>query len=264
MPLLLVDNNEATTAPEVLKQLRDYFGPASVVSVVLPVADLAVALPEGKGILRIERKTPEDFTASVADGRLARQVDGMVKSGAWSAVVVTGHFDYEQNSDLLCINGKTTGWHGTSIRAAIRAVQWAGGLVEFCAPGHYARTVDELYKFSSKPSHAQYHPANRKHKPLIDFFPDETTVQERVEFLMGLPGVGSKMARSLLDWCGSRDHTTIGTLAEALSWITLFPDMERGGLPDSWSPKKSIAARDFLMGQVEGVLITQEKGEQHD
>jgi len=256
MPMLLVDINEQSTAPTIFAQLRDYFGAGNVLPVQLPIGDLAVQLGNGNGLLRVERKDPNDFVASIADGRLVHQVDGMVKSNAWPAVVITGSLSYDTD-DMLCINGKSTNWHGTSIRGALRATQWAGCLVDYCAPGHYARTVDELIKFASKPSHAQYHPANRKRKPLIDFYPDETAIQERVEFLMGLPNVGAKLARSLIDWCGARDHTQVGSLAEALSWVTMFPDMDKVGLPEGWSPKKAIPARDFIMGGQPGCLLTQ-------
>ncbi len=253
MALLLIDTNEVATAPEVYDQLAGYFGAANVVKTQLPVADVAVSLGNN-GILRVERKTPQDFAASIADGRLARQVDGMVKSKAWSAVVVTGKLVFNDD-DLLLLDGRPSGWHGSAVRAAMRSVVFAGALLEQCPPGHYARTIDELIKFASKPSHAQYHPAAKRHKPLLDFYPDDTLVQERVEFLMGLPGVGAKMARALLDWCGSRDHSATGTLAEALSWITLFPEMEAEGLPPPWSPKKAVAPRDFLMGGSEqGIL----------
>lgn len=258
--MILLDTNEVTTAPGVTKQLQDFFGMGSVIPASLPTADLAITLDNNQGILRVERKTPEDFCSSIADGRLTKQVDAMVKSGAWSAVVVTGDFRYESETDLLCLNGKITGWHGTSIRGAVRAIQWAGCLIEWCAPGHYARTVNELIRFASKPSHIQYHPTARKRKPLIDFYPDETIRQERIEFLMGLPGIGPQMARSLLDWCGSRDQQAAGSIADALAWITLFPHMERGGLPENWSPKKAVAARDFIMGDRPGVItLTHEK-----
>lgn len=258
MPLLLVDVNERTTAPAVFSQLQDYFGQANVIATKLPTADLAVQLQEGNGLLRVERKEPSDFVASITDGRLVQQVDHMVKSGAWSAVVITGRLDYD-GEDMLCINGERTNWHGVSIRGALRAVQWAGCLVDYCAPGHYARTVAELIKFASKPTHAQYHPTAKKRKPLIDFYPDDTAIQERVEFLMGLPGVGSKMARTLLDWCGARDHLVVGRLSDALSWITVFPDMDKAGLPEGWSPKKAIPARDFIMSGAIGCLLPRYK-----
>lgn len=258
MPMLLVDSNEPATAPDIYAQLQEYFGKPNVIPVKLPTADLAITLGNGAGILRVERKDPGDLLASIGDGRLVKQVDAMVKSDAWASVVITGHLSYDEE-DMLCINGKSTNWFGSRVRGALRAVQWAGCLIETCAPGYYARTVDELVKFASKPTHAQYHPTNRTHRPLVDFFPDDSTRQERIEFLMGLPGVGVKMATSLLEWCGTRNHSAIGTLAEAMSWITLFPDMDKdAGLPALWSPKKAIAAREFLMGQNGGAILTQE------
>ena len=130
MPLLLVDSNELVTAPDIYAQLQEYFGRANVVPVKLPTADLAIQLMNDAGILRVERKDPNDLLASIGDGRLSQQVDAMVKSGAWSAVIVTGSLSYDAE-DMLCVNGRSTNWHGNRVRGAIRACQWAGALVEY-------------------------------------------------------------------------------------------------------------------------------------
>ena len=255
MTMVLCDLNEVVTAPEVFKQLQEYFGAGSVTAVKLPVADIAISLPEG--LLRVERKTPNDFVSSLADGRLVRQVNGMVKSGAWSAVIITGTINYDED-DYACLDGERTQWHGAAVRAAQRAIIWAGALLEYCPPGFYARTLNELVRFASKPTHAQYKPASRYHKPLVDFFPEDSIRQERIEFLMSLPGVGAKLAESLLDWCGTRDQRQVGTLATALSWVTIFPDMDPSVLPKGWSPRRAANARDFLMGRSEGYMLTSE------
>ena len=77
---IVVDVREPDT---IKRQIKQKFGDVQFKQLVY--GDIVI-----NGSVCIERKTPEDFVASVSDGRLTRQMIGMVSNYDVSIVMVTG------------------------------------------------------------------------------------------------------------------------------------------------------------------------------
>jgi len=206
-----------------------------------------VNVPTPNGLLAIERKTPSDLLSSIGDGRLFDQARAMVESARFPLIVVNGSLLYNQD-DCAVADGRDTQWRGVSVRAAIRAVQWAGCAVEFVPSGQFVRAVTEAIHTASK----ERVPARAQRSITFE------TLDPRVDFLAGIPGVGAKRAQSLIDWTDDK------RLCSALEWLPIMRYLRADALPDQWGIKMVQAACDFLQfGINESWTLTQFE-EDHD
>lgn len=116
---ILIDNRE----PEWVQEL-DFAAPKQVA--LLPAGDAMVATTDNQ-ILLIERKTPEDFLASIRDGRLLNQALAMREQTPWAYLVITGPLIPDGEG---WVNG--TGWRYESVQGALLSVQEVGVNVIYC------------------------------------------------------------------------------------------------------------------------------------
>ena len=226
--LLVVDSNEKGTAPKVIRQLESVFGEEHLAFARLPEGDISV--PLGTGLLLIERKTPQDFLHSLADGRLFNQVHRMTKVAQWSALIVTGRLTYTDD-DRVRASGRLTQWRGTSVRGAIQTIQWSGCAVTFCPASGFAPAVKETIKVALKDERVlkQQHPV------------EYTLLSPEAQLLASIHGVGTKRARSLMEFAE-------GSLGTALEWATCFPiaKVKDKNRAQGWGDKTCMTVRDLF------------------
>ncbi len=79
----------------------------------------------------VERKAPNDFLASLADGRLFDQAYRLEQSTMFPIIALTGHFR-KSPTGVVYVEGRTaaTGWNWWSIQMAILRLQMAGCCVQ--------------------------------------------------------------------------------------------------------------------------------------
>jgi len=220
--LVLVDSREPQSIVDALSAVYGVH--------VSQLAAGDVNVPTPNGLLAIERKTPSDLLSSIGDGRLFDQARAMIESVRFPLIVVHGSLLYNQD-DLAVADGRDTQWRGVSVRAAIRAVQWAGCAVEIVPTGQFVRAIQEAIKSASK----ERIPAQVQHAVTLE------TLDLRTDYLAGPPGthIGPKRAMSLMQWSGGR-------LCEAFVWGSLLIDLSEDAMPEDWGRKTAQDFRDLL------------------
>lgn len=228
--IILVDSNEAATAPGIVDAMQRHFSAMHISQ--LQAGDVNVMTPQG--ILAVERKTPGDLLSSIGDGRLFEQCRAMVAFARFSLLVVHGSLLYDHRDKVIADgrdttnDGKSKGWDGVAVRAALRVAQWSGVNVEFCRGGEYIATLDEAIHTASK----ERFPAVPR--PAITL----ETLDPHTAFIAGIPGIGPKRAAALAA-CAPR-------LCDVLTLLPLMRNWSRVDLPDGWRPSDVDRALDFL------------------
>lgn len=155
---------------------------------ILPTGDVWLACSDAN--LIIERKTPPDLLASIADGRLLDQCARMTNSGPWSYLVVTGYLSVK--SGQVVSNVQVTQWSARSVQGALLTVQELGVEIVYCdGDADFAATLLWL--------------ANRKRDAIkIQHQRRDAVLQSAAEMLLcALPGISEKRAGDLLAYSGS-------------------------------------------------------------
>lgn len=247
--ILIVDKNEKDTNPKIVKQLEKMFSKVIVTNLPhrefggtsVTAGDINIPLDDGS-LLAIERKTPNDFLNSIASGHLFDQIEVMAQNAKYSAIIITGIISYGEKNDMVFADGEQTNWKGTSIRAVFSVAQYSGCVVLCCPASKYPDMIAELYNTVNKPDKRQSIRKNR----IITFPP----VDERLEFLAQLPGVGLKLAESLLIFAGvmdkDADELGYGTVASALHWASLLSQIDKDSRPAGWGAAKILTVRKFM------------------
>lgn len=262
---LLVDKSEQSSAPEVVESLKARF--ANVMVTNLPhrvfgntsitAGDINIPLEDGT-ILAIERKTTDDFLGSIPDRHIFNQVEVMHSIAKFVAVVITGKITYSAIEDKVISNGRKTKWDGVSVRAALRKIQMSNCIVEHCPVDEYPTVVHEIYQTCTRIGE----PAKSIKNRIVTFPP----IDERVQFLAQLPSVGIESAESLLNFAGmmegelpDNDSNTFGTIAQALSWMSILSQIDKDSRPKNWKGEKILTNRKFLgLASNEYIKIEQE------
>jgi len=185
MDLLLVDDREPGW---VIARLREKLEGFDIRSVRLESGD--ILYPQGS--LAIERKSPGDFLASIASGRLADQVQGLCAAASFPVVVVEGSL-FEKDGKVVA-EGRETQWNWTSIACAILSVQARGALFLQVPQRLWADTVRVLCSWCRGKVEGEL--TVPKRRAVFDAPPE-------LAFLTGLPGIGLKRAKELLDYAGT-------------------------------------------------------------
>jgi ERCC4-type nuclease len=215
----------------------------------LASGDINVILDNGS-ILAIERKEIHDFLGSIGDGRIFKQVEMMASSAKYSVVVIEGSLQINYDTDMVIANGELTNWKGSSVRAALFAIQFSGCPIMFCPKGTYAQQIEELVKIVSKDDeHLQ-----RIHRRIVTF-PPISTAQD---ILMAFPGIGFKRAESMIKFCG--ENGSDGKLADMLCWATALQLIPYESRPVGWG---NAVVRNFkeTMGLQENEYLDKKKEE---
>lgn len=247
MTTIIVDKSEKSSAPHIVESLSKYF---KVISANLPhriygnkkitAGDINIPLDDGT-VLAIERKTGSDLLNSIKERHILNQVEVMHTHAKWCAVIVTGKISYSPN-DMVIVDKRETEWGGASVRALLDTIQFSGCAVRFCPETEYPLMVREIYDLASKPDKHRGLVKNR----IITFPP----VDERVQFLAQLPGIGLETAESLLQFAGMMDKNAdgdgFGTLVSALHWMSILSGVDQDSRPKNWGGKKILTTRKFF------------------
>jgi ERCC4-type nuclease len=198
----LIDHRE----PPWMQALK--FGAAPVAVTPLPAGDCHILA--GADLLIVERKTPADLLASIADGRLFDQAARMAALSAWVYVVITGELRPTPNGRVIA-DGRETGWSFDAVQGALLTVQELGVKVVYCRHDlDFAACLERL--------------AARDRGP-VPVKPARTAnlLSPAVEALIALPLVGPDRAMALLDHFG-----TAGSALEYLTDTTWHEDALAG------------------------------------
>ena len=140
----------------------------------------------------VERKTPQDFVNSVADGRLGRFVDNEPVPHIVRVILLEG------NQKKLAKSG--FGWQETTMDNALLECQMRGVYVTSCQEGKVVERLVSIWEWSHKPHHrAIVRPA----LPDISNGYEDADEKRAIRFLMGLPGWGEFRARAVFRSMGS-------------------------------------------------------------
>jgi ERCC4-type nuclease len=189
---VIVDTRE----PDWVRALE--FEGAHVASALLETGDLLGMTRDGAFVL-LERKTAGDLLASIKDGRLIAQAARMREVTQWAYLVVTeslypgrfGQVIYQVNGARSVLGGlRETAWKWAAVQGALTTVQDLGVGVVWCGGDEqFGATARWLFERDRGPVAAPRRPP--------------ADLDERVELLCALPGVGPERARALLRDCGS-------------------------------------------------------------
>lgn len=163
----------------------------------LDCGDFSWTRPDGCEV-RVERKTPEDLIASIADGRWASQV-GRLSHIDVPVLLIDGTIIYRDDGTVgYTGQRRRTGregqkWQITTVDGAVLAGQLAGLYVVHSAagPAPVARRLVALWRSLGAADHASLWPRPRYRVPA------------GLGILAALPGVGPKKARALIGKYGS-------------------------------------------------------------
>jgi len=153
----------------------------------LPVGDAWLIVRDA--VLSAERKTLDDFCASIADGRLFTQATEMMRATPWCYEVITGMPIV--SAGMLVIAGRPTKWRWSSIRGAMLTLQDIGIGVVFCGGDEeYQDTLTWL--------------ADRSRGTVPIKARRDVSIETVAEQILGaLPRIGTGRAAALLKHCGS-------------------------------------------------------------
>lgn len=171
--------------PEVKKMT---FGGALTAVVGMDSPDVLVVADDGK-LLAIERKTAQDFVASIQDGRLTRQIAVMREMTPWIYVLLDGHLQPDLVGDTL-IDGQRSGWKWNAVVGAMITAQELGAVIVPC-PGEFESRVVALAERSRGDVRLKPHRS-------------ATAVLPAEHILHALPQVGDATAAMMLGVFGMR------------------------------------------------------------
>lgn len=164
----------------------------------LETGDAKLFCDDGR-ILLVERKEASDFLGSMCSNRLMEQARRLAEcredSGVWPYVMICGGLYPTKNGTTSC-NGKIHDIEFSSVVGELLNIQELGVFVAFCRgdrPGDASEYANALWILSNR-NRSSVHicpPPKRRGETLTD----------AAGFLAGLPGVGSKTADELIDFC---------------------------------------------------------------
>lgn len=177
------------------------FGKVPTVVTTLDSGDCRVMCDDG-ALLVIERKTPEDFLASIKDGRLFEQCTNMKAVSPYAYVIITGPIHRTPDGKVYTAS-RITGWSYRSYMGARLTVTELGcGIIDLTNELEYPDTIQWLAERDRGPVSA----APRNGHILS---PGETC-------LTALPGIGLDKAQLLL-----QAHPSVARALEFLTRLDL-------------------------------------------
>lgn len=191
---LVIDSREQGN----IEPVRDLFleNDIEVGVSALEFGDYLMEFPDGRAIL-VERKTPIDFIHSTTPtqqdpaGKLARQLNGVIESGATPVLLIDGYYSPLKGGRLR--TKKIIVKHSMAAFASkLRSVQRHGVRVEYNPIDWYLpQFLLDMYRNESKDNHETLSLA-----PKAFQVPSKKEVKWTI--LLGIRGVGPKMAQDLL------------------------------------------------------------------
>lgn len=192
--------------PEILSMLaRNVSGPE--ISKRLGTSPLQVASiinlwkMTQKGAL-IQRKSGQDFTNSIKNGKLSRTILG--KMLMWTPepwLLFVGTLDYVHQTGIVTINGEQTGYHFPQVSGLVDAWQRRGGFYKQLS--REGLVLDWLQQIENKLSTRDNETPILPRMPIQKLVADNETWESWVT-LATFPGIGPVLAKRIMKWCGNQ------------------------------------------------------------
>lgn len=250
--IIVTDQSEQSSAPHIVEGLRRIFPKLKVINMPhypygntsLTAGDINIIMDNGETIA-IERKTVGDLLQSISNRHIQSQIEIMHSKAKYVALVITGKMRYSPDSDKVIDDRFQTDWDGKDVRSLIRKIQLTPAIVEFCPEIEYANMVSEIYQTILKNDNLP-----KTYKNRIVMFPP---VDEKIQFLAQLPGVGLDSANSISNFAGmmedvqpDEDGNTFGDLIDTFHHMSVmlhYKPKARAGL---WGKEKVFTIRKFM------------------
>ena len=143
----------------------------------------------------IERKAPQDFLSSIADGRLASQLTHMLEISTAPIFIIDGDIKADKKEKVVA-DGKSTNWSYWSYQGMIASLQLSGAIVIHVPDRLFGQAVHRIYTWSQKDSHS----CTTRRVPSSGL---ATTFSQQLDLLSMIPGIGRDKAEQLLDTFGN-------------------------------------------------------------
>lgn len=192
LPLLQIDAREPRDVIDKLRERAPKHGLQVKVG-LYEVADYFVG-----NRLGIERKTPSDFRGSIVSKRLFAQAEELHQNFETAIILVDGSYKqvlYDRFAPRM---------NGAPMRAAVCSLYARRGVSVFFADDDFLGTLLTLAEKATKEPTVEYDPVRR----------GATVEESRVHLLAGLPGLGPKRAKALIERFG----TPIGAFLHVEEW----------------------------------------------
>lgn len=147
------------------------------------------------GMVGVQRKEYRDLVASVADGRLAREVAQMQRLGL-AVLMVEGRVRFASNGEIV---DSYMRWTRSQHRSLLRSVQAKGIWVE--ATDNVADTVEAVQDLRRWADKARHNSLDRRPKP-AGAWGKASERDFALHLLQGVDGVGPVVAEAILDRFG--------------------------------------------------------------
>ncbi|MCE5209001.1 MAG: hypothetical protein LLG42_11915, partial [Chloroflexi bacterium] len=215
------------------------FGGIPVSVSLLDHGDLLAVCDDGNMLL-VERKTPDDFLGSLADGRLFVQMAGMKEQTQWAYLVITGELTRSPNNKVITERGET-GWSWQAAQGALLTAQEMGVMVTYAANElDYEACILRLGK--------------RERNAEITLMPQRQSrvlsIQEAI--IAGLPGIGIERLSAVMDYV---DNSPIWALIALTDMSSNVPGIGR-------AVKQRIRNALGLADSVQVILTTDDEGKE--
>ena len=186
---VIVSSNERPEIKEAIRKVAD---------TIEQQQDFDFLLYTKQGRIPRERKVfPEDFIASVGDGRFAKECAAMREVSKFSGVIAEGKPRYSQQGKLW-VNHIESRWTRPAIRNLIRSLRY----VEGCDV-EWSEDVDETAQLlveTQKYFDAEYHYSLRTRSGIVSSWLTPTYEERLIRFYSGLPGISTTIATKMVPY----------------------------------------------------------------
>ena len=191
---IIVSSNERASKgnPDVKDELKKVF------DVMIQQQDFDFLLYTERGSIPRERKVfPEDFLASIGDGRFAKECAAMRAISKFPGIIIEGKPRYNYEGQLM-VNNIASRWNKTALRNIIRSLKYVEGCdVEWADDvEETAQILLENQKYFDAPTHDSL----RTRSTIVSSWFTPTYEERLVYFYSGLPGIKAGMATKMTNY----------------------------------------------------------------
>lgn len=150
----------------------------------------------GAGMVGVQRKTTNDFLASVVDGRLEKELAQMKRLSV-AALVIEGEWRWTTDGHLV----ESPGWTLAAVTAMLWSIQIVHGVAWW--PTRWPEeTVESLRAFESWVQKARHEGFKRRPKPYVPPWGRGDNRDWAVHLLQSFEGIGAVRAQAIYDHLG--------------------------------------------------------------
>ena len=145
------------------------------------------------------KHAPGDYTQSIKDGRLAREVQ-LMQQLTHPILIIEGEMRYSEDGCLYASNGKRTKYTKQQIRNLERTARYIWGIhVEHTKDiTDTATAIREMIIWLRKNKHDSL----RRRAPLQSDWGVPSQTEQQLYFMQGIPKVGSQLAENIVEHFG--------------------------------------------------------------